>query len=171
MAFRDLIPWRREEGRLVRRGEEHPLAALHREMNRLFDGFFRGGELPFAAPWGRGGFVPSVDVRETDTAVVVTAELPGLSEEDITVELTDEGLTISGEKKTQETEEREGYTRTERSFGSFQRFVAIPVKVEEGNATAEFKRGVLTVTLPKAAEEQAKRKKIDIKTEQPEKQE
>lgn len=165
MAFRDLIPWRRGEGPLVRRSEAHPLEALHREMNRLFDDFFRGGEFPLAGVFGRGGFVPSVDVRETDKAVVVTAELPGMSEGDIAVELSDEGLSIRGEKKSEEAEERQGYYRSERTYGSFQRFIPLPVEIQEEQAEAEFAKGVLTVTLPKAPEVQAKRKKIDIKTE------
>ncbi len=164
MAFRDLLPWRRDEGRLVRRGEEHPLAALHREMNRMFEDFLRGAGLPFAGPSARADFVPSVDVRETDEAIVVTAELPGMSDDDITVELTDDGLTLSGEKRTETTEEREGYCHGERTFGTFQRFIPIPAAVLGEKATAEFASGILTVTLPKAPDEQAKRRKIDITT-------
>jgi len=166
MAIRDLIPWRRGDRGLVREGQEHPLSSLHREMNRLFDDFFHGWGSPLARPFGRGGdFVPSVDVRETDKEIVVTAELPGLGEKDIEVELTDDGLSIRGEKKSETEEERRGYYRSERSYGSFQRFIPIPVGVQEEKASAEFHNGVLTVSLPKVAEEQAKRKKIDIKHE------
>jgi len=166
MPIRDLIPWRREGRGLVRGGEEHPLSGLHREMNRLFEDFVRGWDLPLARSLGRlDTFVPSVDVRETDKAVVVSAELPGMDENDIKVELADDGLTISGEKKTETDEEHEGISRHERTYGSFQRFVAIPVQVQEAKTTAEFRNGVLTVTLPKAPEAQAKRKKIQIKTD------
>ena len=91
-----------------------------------------------------------------------------LDRRSVVIELTDDGVTVSGEKKTEATEEREGYTRSERSFGSFQRFIPIPVKIQGEKATAEFQHGVLTVRLPKAPEEQAKRKKITIKTEKPE---
>ena len=166
MALRDLIPWRRDGGRIVRGRGEHPLAALHREMNRLFEDFFHGVDFPLSGAFGRpGAFAPRVDVRETDTAVVVTAELPGLSDDDIHVELTDEGLTLRGEKRTEAKEEREDYFRSERSFGSFQRFIPVPVQVQDEKATAEFQKGILTVTLPKVAEAQAKRKKIQIKSE------
>ena len=166
MPIRDLIPWRHGERGLVREGEEHPLAGLHREMNQLFEDFFRGLDLPLARSFAHlGGFVPSVDVRETDKQVIVSAELPGMDEKDIHVELADDGLTIRGEKKTETEEDAEGLHRHERTYGSFQRLVAIPVQVQEAKATAKFKNGVLTVTLPKAPEAQAKRKRIQIKTD------
>jgi HSP20 family protein len=159
MAIRDLIPRRREEG-----GQEgHPIAALHREMNRVFDDFLRGSWWPLRRWAGPGDFLPSVDVQETETEIRVSAEIPGMAESDIEVELGDDGLVIRGEKKTEEEETREGYHRSERAYGSFERFIPVPAEVQQDQATAEVKNGVLLVTLPKSAGEQAKRKKIEVK--------
>ncbi len=162
MAIRDLIPWRRREEMLPARWES-PFAALHREMDRLFEDFF--GEREFWPLWPRrgAGFVPSVDVQETDKEFRVVADLPGLDEKDVQVDLTDDGLSIRGEKKSDREEKREGYYRAERSYGSFERFIPLPGPVQGDKASAEFKNGVLTVTLPKPPEAQAKRKRIEVK--------
>jgi len=93
----------------------------------------------------------------------VTAELPGLEEEDVEVELSDEGLTIRGEKKQEQEERGEGYYRAERTYGAFQRFIDLPCEVDGEKAEAEFRNGILTVILPKRPEEQGNRKKIQIK--------
>ncbi|MBM4041393.1 MAG: Hsp20/alpha crystallin family protein [Planctomycetes bacterium] len=164
MAIRDLVPWRRRESALPAR-EEGLLAPLHREMDRLFDDFF-GGRGFWPSLWEGfrpGAFVPSVDVQETDKEVRVLADLPGLDEKDVQVELTEDGLSIRGEKKSEREEKRKGYHRTERSYGSFERFIPLPGPVEGDKAKAEFKNGVLTVTLPKPPEAQASRKRIEIK--------
>jgi HSP20 family protein len=165
MAIRDLIPRRRREGAVEPTRGEHPISALHREMNRLFQDFFGDWDIwPLERLRGRAGaFTPSVDVRESDKDIRVWVDLPGLSEDDIDVELTDDGLTIRGEKKSEQEERGEGVHRVERSYGSFERFVALPTAVEGEKATAEFKNGVLTITLPKPPEVEAKRKKIEIK--------
>jgi len=165
MDIRDLIPWRREDRPAAPGRPQHPLAALHREMDRLFEDFFRGD-----TPWplshlrGTGGaFSPSVDVRETDAELVVSAELPGIDEKDLEIDLGDDGLTIRGEKKEEHEERKEGLYRAERSYGSFQRFVPLPTAIVADKATAEFKNGVLTITLPKPPDAQPKRRKIEIK--------
>ena len=105
--------------------------------------------------------MPSVDVGETDKAFEITAELPGMDEDDIEVTLTDAGLTIKGEKKSEREETEKDYHRLERSFGSFQRFFAVPEEVDAAKIDARFKKGVLTVTLPKTAK--AKARKIKVK--------
>ena len=163
MAIRDLVPWRRGDGLLGRSAVRHPLAELRNEMNRLFDGFFQGTEWPLGRLDDMGEFAPSVDVRETDKAFLISAELPGMDEKDIQVEYRDDGIAIRGEKKTDKEEKKEGYQYSERSYGSFYRLVPIPAEVQVGKASAEFSKGVLTVTLPKSPEAQAKRKKIEIK--------
>ena len=163
MPVRDLIPWRSRNRSLVPRRYESPFEAFHRAFDRLFEDFFGDRDWWPLAPVAERTFTPRVDVREKDKEVVVTAELPGLEEKDVEVELTDEGLTIRGEKKQEHEERGEGYYRAERTYGAFQRFIDLPCQVDGEKAEAEFRNGVLTVTLPKLPEEQGNRKKIQIK--------
>jgi HSP20 family protein len=167
MPITDLIPWRRkqpvrqEEERSLQR-EEHPFLTLQQEMNRLFDDFFGGRALePFGA-LGEGwdAFSPQVDVVETDKEIRVSAELPGLDDKDVEVSLSRDVLTISGEKRQ---EKGRDYFRAERSYGSFRRSIPLPAEVNTEKVDAVFKKGVLTVTLPKKAEA-AGRKRITVKT-------
>ena len=163
MAMRDLVPWSRGRDVSVRRGEDSPFLTLHREMNRLFEDVFRGFDVtPFRSDriFDRvGGNWPSVEVSETASEIKVTAELPGLDEKDVKVELTNGVVAISGEKKT-ETEDKERLL-SERYYGRFER--RIPVEdVDEDKISAAFKNGVLTVTLPKVAQAQSKVKRIAI---------
>lgn len=163
MAMRDLVPWGRGRTVSVRRGEDNPFLTLHREMNRLFDDVFRGFDL---APLGSDRFFdrmtgnwPSVELSETEKEIKVTADLPGLEEKDVHVELSNGVLAISGEKKT-ETEDKDRLF-SERYYGRFER--RIPVEdVDEDKVKASFKNGVLTVTLAKAAQAQSKVKRIAI---------
>lgn len=167
MAIRDLIPWNRGREVSVRRGEElSPFLTLHREVNRLFDDMSRGSDLaPFGAAdrfFDRGFGWPSLEVSETNKEFEVTAELPGLDEKDVEVQLANGVLTIRGEKQT-ETEDKDRRF-SERFYGHFER--RIPVDdVDEDTVTASFKSGVLTVTLPKTATASDKVKRIAIKGE------
>jgi HSP20 family protein len=160
MAIRDLIPWNRGRDVAVRRGED-PFLTLHREMNRLFDEVFRGFDLsPFGSHrfFDRGGW-PNIEVSETDKEVKVIAELPGLDEKDVQVELADGVLAIRGERRT-ETEDKDRLF-TERFYGRFER--RIPVDdVDEDKVSASFKKGVLTVTLPKSPQARSNVKRIAI---------
>jgi len=159
MAMRDLIPWNRGREVSVRRGEElSPFFTLHREMNRLFDDVFRGFDLtPFDSDRGMGW--PSVEVSETDKEVKVTAELPGLEEKDVQVELANGVLTLTGEKKTETQDKDRRFS--ERYYGHFER--RIPVEdVDEDKVSASFKNGVLTVTMSKLPQAQSKVKRIAI---------
>jgi HSP20 family protein len=133
-------------------------------MDRLFDDFF--DLAPFSDVEDRlGAFSPSVDVTEIDNQVQVTAELPGLTEDDIDLSLSQNVLTIRGEKKEEQEERDQNYHRIERSYGSFQRNIPLPVEVEAEQVEASFKNGVLTVTMPKTAQAQQERKKIEVKSE------
>jgi HSP20 family protein len=165
MAIGDLIPWKREKQVPVRREEGHPLWTFRREMDRLFDDFFGPwGEralTPFGEEWG--AFSPQVDVTETDGQIKISAELPGLDDEDIDVSLSDDVLTISGEKKAEKEEEGENYYRAERSYGAFRRAIPLPSEVDADKVDAVFQKGVLTITLPKTGETKAK--KVTVKTE------
>jgi len=158
MALRDLIPWTNGSREMsLHRSEPNPFLALHREMNRLFDETLRSFDIaPFGSPaigW------PNVEVNETEKEFKVLAELPGLEERDVRVELRDGLLTISGEKKS-ETEDKERRF-SERYYGRFER--SIPVDdVDQEKVSASFKNGVLTVTLAKSPSAQQKVKRIEI---------
>jgi HSP20 family protein len=163
MAMRDLVPLKRGRDVTARRSEDNPFFTLHREMNRLFDDVFRGFDLtPFGSDrfFDRlGGNWPSVEMSETDKEIKIAAELPGLDEKDVQVELANGVLAISGEKKT-ESEDKDRLF-SERYYGRFER--RIPVEdVDEDKISAAFKNGVLTVTLPKVAQAQSKVKRIAI---------
>ena len=118
-----------------------------------------------------GVLAPRVDVAEDEKTVTLTAELPGVNEEDIEVTLAGDQLTIKGEKHSEldEKKESEGRTvhRTERSYGAFQRTITIPYKVEADQVSAHFKDGVLTITLPKPADTVAQKQERKIEVNKP----
>ena len=140
------------------------------EMDRLFDRFGMGGGLPSLGrmldvmPSWRTEFAmptPAVDITEDDTGYKLTAELPGLEEKNVEVTLTDDVLTIKGEK-TAETEKKEKNTYlSERCYGAFERAFVLPEGVDSEKVAAEFAKGVLTITLPKAAP--VMKKTIEVK--------
>ena len=151
----------------VRREWERPLASFQREMNQLFDNFFGGSNLSSWTPFERGideAFTPRVDVSETDREIKVSAELPGLDENDIDVTLTRDTLTIKGEKKEEKEDKGKDYYRMERSYGSFTRSIPLPVEVNTDKVEATFKKGVLQVTLPKTVSAIEKTKKVPVKS-------
>jgi HSP20 family protein len=163
MAIRNLVPFGKKSVP-VRREEESPFTLLRREMDSLFDNFFRGFELePFESHMG--AFTPKVDVNETDKEIKISAELPGMDEKDIDVSLLNDMLTIKGEKKEEKEDKGKDYYRVERSYGSFSRTIPIPVDVETDKVEAKFKKGVLNITLPKTAKAVAEAKKIAVKVE------
>ena len=133
------------------------LSSLRNEIDRLFDSPL--SELARASQF-LSGAAPAVDVYEDRENFVVKAELPGMKKEDIDVSLHDGMLSISGERKSEEKVEQGEVYRSERFFGRFQRTVALPTTVDAARIKAQYKDGVLTVTLPKA--EEAKPKQIDV---------
>lgn len=162
MQIRDLIPWGRKAHDVSPRAEdENPIYALQRDINRIFDNFWNRFETPVGAPWSVG--TPRTDVVETDKAIEVSMELPGLDEKNIDVTLTRDTLTVKGEKRAEREDRNGGYYLSERSYGSFYRTIPLPPGVSADDAKAEFKKGVLTITLPKTPEAQAEVKKINIK--------
>lgn len=170
MSVRDLV--RRKQGKNLPARRMEPeqggLISLQREMNRLFDSFFHGWDLDAFQGFGQvatGSFNPRVNVDETDKEVSVTAELPGLDEKDVSVELDENILTIRGEKKDEREEQGRDWHRVERSYGSFHRSIALPATPDAAKVKAEFKKGILTVSLPKRKEDQGRRRTIEIKTE------
>jgi HSP20 family protein len=146
-----------------------PVSHFQREMNNLFESAFRGfGLSPFGAdstPLASGIILkPRVDISATDNEYCITAEVPGVSEQDLKLEIADNVLTISGEKKQDKEDRGESYYRMERSYGSFQRVLTLPEDAQHQEVTATFKKGVLTVRMPRRALPNAQVKKIEIKS-------
>ena len=162
MRVSDLVPWR--SNLPTRRSEQEgdSFAMMRREMNQLFSDFFRDLE---ASGEERGVFNPRLNVTETENEIEATVELPGLSEEDIDLTLTRDGLTIQGEKKAEQEEEGKNYYRRERSYGYFKRTIPLPPDViDQDKVEASFDQGVLTITMPKREQVQASSRRIPVKT-------
>ena len=136
------------------------LNTLQNEMNRLFNTVF---DTPSGGT-GNGGtmrrWLPAMDLVETDDHFVLRADLPGMSEDDVKIELEDNTLTVSGERKAEHESEGEGYYRVERASGSFSRSLTLPQGVDAEAVAASFDRGVLEVRIPKP--EQRKPRRIEI---------
>lgn len=165
MKIKDLIPWaRKDEASEGERREEHPVAALQREMNRVFDGFLeRFGKSLGEIEWPWGHSEAKSDVVQMDNAVEISIELPGMSMADIEVAVTDDVLTVKGEKRIERQEEKKGYYLSERSYGAIWRTIPLPPGVDSSKAEARFKDGVLTVRLPQTPEAQAKVRHIEVR--------
>jgi len=134
------------------------------EMNRVFERFeggLPGWTLP-AARWPATVMVPDLDVHESDKAVTIEAELPGVDEKEVTVTFNNGYLTIKGEKKTEHEEKKESYYLAERSFGSFERSLRLPDTLDDSKIQASFEKGVLKITAPKRPEAQKAERKIAI---------
>jgi HSP20 family protein len=148
-----LVPWKANE--------THKPALLledfDKDIDSLFSSFFgpsRGGG-SMASTWA-----PSLDIKETKEELVVTADLPGMKKEEIQLKVENGTLSLSGERKIEEKKDEEGWHRVERSYGSFYRSIALPQGVDESKVRAEYKDGVLKVSIPKS--ETAKPKSIQI---------
>ena len=155
--------------------ERSAFDGLRRQIDHLFHDFERS--IDVWRPFGRSmfdlapvwpsevtwGTVPAVDVAEKDKEYEVTAELPGIDEKNVEVKVANGVLTIKGEKNEQKEEKKKDYYYSERRYGSFQRSFQLPQGVDSDKIEASFKNGVLTVSLPKTADAQAKEKKIAVK--------
>jgi len=170
MAIKDLVPrFNRGRGNApARRNEWDPFREFQRDMNRLFDDFF--GDFPAMSGRGDGllastEFSPRVDVSETDKAVKISAELPGMDEKDITVEMDDTAITIRGERRSETEDKGKNWFRREQSYGSFRRVIPLPVRVDGTKAKAKFKKGILSITVEKREEDRAKRTSIPVESD------
>jgi HSP20 family protein len=187
MDFKKLAPWnwfkKEEEGagadvpvkrthspaRYPDTMSRHPVLQLHQEMDRLFDKVFRGfGLSPLSSevftPLEESGLLkPQVDVGATEKEYSITVEVPGVNEKDIKVEITNNTMTIKGEKRQEKEAKDKGYYRMERSYGSFQRVLSLPEDADHANIQATFKNGVLTVIMPRRALSSSHIKQIEIK--------
>jgi HSP20 family protein len=147
-----------------------PFAMMNRfaeEMERMFEdfGFGRGWLAPRLRPGmgeiGHAMWLPQIEIFERGGQFIVRADLPGLTKEDVKVDITDEALTIQGERKQEQEEEREGWHRSERSYGSFYRSIQLPEGAKAEEAKANFRDGVLEISMP-APEREGRRRQIEI---------
>ncbi len=161
MDWKKLSPWnwlKKEESPpdhdlpVIRRGDAagHPLVALHHEIDRVFAQALRGFNLP-AWPWQTEAqeslFRPSLDITENEKAYTIKVEMPGVSKDDIQVSVEGDSLIVRGEKREERVEEEEHYHYSERSYGSFQRVLALPGDADPDDLKASFRDGILTVTI------------------------
>jgi HSP20 family protein len=130
-----------------------------REVDRFFDAFFGAGDS------GGRRWVPPMDLVEAEDHFVLKADLPGMSEEDVSIEIQDGNLVISGERKSEHESREQGWYRIERSFGSFQRSLTLPDGVDPDAVSANFDRGVLEVRIPKPEERKPRRVAIKGQSE------
>ena len=160
----------------------YPLTSLRDEINGVFDRFFgagwpaRVGDFSGALDWDpfpsfgwRGGLgsvelSPSAEVSETENQYEITVELAGMDEKDIDLTVTDDVVTLRGEKKADRETKEKDYHLTERSYGAFRRSFALPSGVDVAKIKAGFSKGVLTLTLPKTREAKSKTRKIPVKS-------
>jgi HSP20 family protein len=134
--------------------------ALQREMNRFFDAL-APGSVPNGEQVGVA-HVPAAEMTETCDAIHLRVEVPGLDAEDIDIEVTANTVSINGERKTETKSDEGGVTRTEFRYGKFHRVINLPVRIENTNVTAEYKNGILNLTLPKAETEKQKVVKVNL---------
>jgi HSP20 family protein len=151
---------------------DNPMLSIHQEVDRMFNDLMRGFALPAASLFGRGGdglpslssrwLRPDVDIAATDKQYTITVEVPGVDENDIAVEVTDDSLIVRGEKKIEKEQKEKEFYSVERSYGSFRRELALPDDADTGNIDAGFKNGVLTLNLPRKAQAQKAGRRIQV---------
>ncbi len=150
---------------MIRRTEDAMLTqpvALRDEMNRLFESILQGSPSRRELTWDRA-FAPAIDIHETATDVVVTAEIPGINPADVQIDLTGNVLTLKGEKKEESEEKGKNWHRIERGYGSFTRSFQLPESVDPEKTRASCDNGVLTVTIGKTEAARPRSIKVDIK--------
>ena len=155
MRLRSLVPFR-DSGALMPPG--FGLFGLHREIDRLFSEFAQG-----AGPNGAQNIVPNIEISETDKAIEVSAEMPGLERKDVEISIDDDTLTIRGEKKVEENQNDKNVQHSERSYGVFVRVLQLPPGIDPSSVQATMSNGVLKLTIPKPAKSEPK--KIEVKEE------
>ncbi|WP_063781768.1 Hsp20/alpha crystallin family protein [Bradyrhizobium viridifuturi] len=154
MRLPSLVPFR-ETGALMQPG--FGLFGLHREIDRLFNEFAQGT----GANGAPAKLIPNIDIAETDKAIEVSAEMPGLERKDVDISIEDDTLTIRGEKKIEEDQKDKNVQHSERSYGVFMRVLQLPAGVDPSKVEAMMSNGVLKITIPKPAKPEPK--KIEVK--------
>jgi HSP20 family protein len=164
--FKSLVPWRGNQVQMSapRNDFFDPFVTFRREMDRMFDDFFGGDTvLPSLAGWQ--SIMPAIGMDETDKEVVVTVELPGVTEKDVEVDLAGDVLTIKGEKKAENEHKNDDSYFMERRFGSFERSIRLPFEVKDEKVDAKFTNGVLTIRLPKPPELYRSVRRIEVRSQ------
>lgn len=162
MNFRSLIPFNRTASALQNDSIDM-FSSLQREMNKLFDHAWRGFDS--SAELKNVSLSPQVDIRENAESYEIVAELPGVDQKDVDLEMNDQTLVLKGEKKIdKEDKNRKGYRLQERYYGSFMRSFVLPADVQSDKVSASFDKGILTILLPRNANPAAKVKKIEVKS-------
>ena len=157
MNLKSLIPVGRQRGLT---STDNPFLSLQNEIDRLFDNFTRG--FPTVGNGMSNVTLPTMDVAETDKEIEITAELPGLEEKDLQINVADNVLTIRGEKKAEKEQKDKNYRLVERSYGSFERSLELPDGVNVDAIKASIDKGVLKVVVPKPVPAQVK--KVEVKS-------
>ena len=149
---------------LVRYNPWQEMNSLQRQLNRLFDDVL----VPTNSHWDElGNFskIPAAELSETEDALHLKLEVPGMSAEDLDIQVMADRVAISGERKSETKSEENGRTRSEFSYGKFSRVIPLPIKIQNTNVTADYKDGILHLTLPKAEEEKNKVVKVNLSNE------
>jgi HSP20 family protein len=183
--IKKLAPWnwfkkeqeQEEKSIQIRKSEtprtvSHPLFQIQNEINRLFDDVFHSVGFPSwnfdraLAPLIQTDWLkPMLDISAADKEYSITVEIPGVDEKDIKLELIDDTLTISGEKKQEKEEKEKNYYRMERSYGSFHRVLSLPEDADRDNIQASYKNGIMKISVPRKALPQPETKRIEIRAE------
>jgi HSP20 family protein len=140
----------------------YELNTLSRDMNRLLERLPKHNWEGLESAGQTDGWVPAVELKETETEIVLRAEVPGVQAENLDVNVTRNAVAITGEHRYEKQTEEKGYFHSEFRYGQFNRIVPLPCKVENEQAKADFKDGILTLTIPKAADERRKVFKVNL---------
>ncbi len=185
MELKNLAPWNwfkneeeNEHPVPIKHGAKRPLSParhhdpmlqIHRDIDHLFDQFFRGWGVPQLGGFGHEAsfnadslLKPRVDLSAADKEYLLTVEIPGVEEKDVSVDISNNTMTIKGEKKLEKEDRDKNYYRIERSYGSFQRVLSLPADVDQDAIKASFKNGVLSVTMPRKVLPAGDVKKVEI---------
>ena len=144
---------------LVRYNPWSEMNSLQRQLNRLFD------DALTPANWddfGNSSKIPAAELTETDDALHLKLEVPGMEAKDLDIQVMADRVAISGERKSETKSEEDGRTRSEFRYGKFQRVIPLPARIQNTNVTADYKDGILNLTLPKSEEEKNKVVKVNL---------
>jgi len=142
---------------LIRWQPFREIDALQREMNRLFDSLTAD-----VTSLSNGAFMPAAELHETADAIHLKLEVPGIDTKDLDIQVSADAVSVSGERKSESTSEDKGVKRTEFRYGRFQRVFQLPARIQNDHVTADYKDGILTITLPKAEGEKTKVVKVNV---------
>ncbi|ACK73176.1 heat shock protein Hsp20 [Gloeothece citriformis PCC 7424] len=143
---------------IIRYSPFQEIETLQRQMNRLFDDMFLSNQTEEQ----KFNFVPAAELTETDEALHLKLEIPGMDAKDLDIQVMKDTVSISGERKEETKTENNGVTRSEFRYGKFERVIPLPKKIQNTNVTADYKDGILTLTLPKDEEEQNRVFKVNL---------